>query len=592
MVGLGFGQDATVVPRSVVALVALGAAAIGSAATSTAAQTAPSCAPGDPPVELSGLAAATAAKTYLDLPFEVADGTTRIEMTYDWTDPDSVLDLGLWDPDGVGPADGFRGWSGSRGGRVTDGQAPVFVQPDEAARGYVPGPIEPGTWNVDLGLAALGPEGTEWTVTVVCTDPAVGPDFDARPVDPDHVANSEPGVYYGDFHMHGYHSNANAPTWDEVVSRAEGEGLDIVFATDYVTGQHWDELGPVQEAHPDVLVWPGREIITYFGHANALGETPSVLDFRHGAPGVSLADIQRATVEDGALFQVNHPTIFPEAQFGSLCRGCEFTLDDVIDWDLVTTYEVLNSYIDAALGSTTENPFVQTAIDEWEALLLAGHRLTAVSGTDSKGVEPDEANREHAGYGSSATAVFADELSRAAITDALQHGRAYIRTRGADEGPEVDVVATTPDGDSGGLGDALGGDSVSVLVTVTGGVGHTIELTVDGERVGAPVAVDADPFSTTFAVDRLPTSGPLGTFVRVDTRDPVGIRSTIGNPIFLVDAASTTTTSTATTAPPATVETEDTTDDGSGSVLPWVIGGAVAAAALAVGALVLRRRNP
>ncbi len=133
---------------------------------------------------------------------------------------------------------------------------------------------------------------------------------------------------------------------------------------------------------------------------------------------------------------------------------------------------------------------------------------------------------------------------------------------------------------------------MSVLVTVTGGVGHTIELTVDGEHVGAPVAVDADPFSTTFAVDRLPTSGPLGTFVRVDTRDPVGILSTIGNPIFLVDAASTTTTSTATTAPPATVETEDTTDDGSGSALPWVIGGAVAAAALAVGALVLRRRNP
>ncbi len=301
------------VPRSVVALVALGAAAVGSAATGTAAQTAPSCAPGGPPVELAGLAAASAAKSYLDLPFEVADGTTRIEMTYDWTDPDSVLDLGLWDPDGVGPADGFRGWSGSRGGRVTDGQAPVFVQPDEAARGYVPGPIESGTWNVDLGLAALGPEGTEWTVTVVCTDPAVGPDFEAQPVDPDHVANREPGVYYGDFHMHGYHSNANAPTWDEVVSRAEGEGLDIVFATDYVTGQHWAELGPVQEAHPDVLVWPGREIITYFGHANALGETPSVLDFRHGAPGVSLADIQRATVDDGALFQVNHPTIFPEA---------------------------------------------------------------------------------------------------------------------------------------------------------------------------------------------------------------------------------------------------------------------------------------
>ena len=56
-------------------------------------------------------------------------------------------------------ADGFRGWSGSRGGRVSTGQEPVFVQPDTAARGYVPGPIDTGTWNVDLGLAASARRG-------------------------------------------------------------------------------------------------------------------------------------------------------------------------------------------------------------------------------------------------------------------------------------------------------------------------------------------------------------------------------------------------------------------------------------------------
>jgi hypothetical protein len=572
-------------------VVAVGASALGATAA-PAAQDAPVCAPGAAPVALSGAAAPADAKTYLDLPFDVAEGTTRVEITYDWTDPDSVLDLGLWDPDGVGAADGFRGWSGSRGGRVSTGQEPVFVQPDVAARGYVPGPIDAGTWNVDLGLAAIGAAGTNWSISITCSDPSVGPEFEPQPVDPDHVANPEAGWYDADFHMHGFHSNAEGPPWDEIVERSRAEGLDVVFATEYVTGQHWDELGPVQEDNPDILIWPGREIITYFGHANALGETRSVLEFRHGAPGVSLADIQQATVDDGALFQVNHPTIFPEAQFGSLCRGCEFTLDDVIDWDLVTTYEVLNSYIDAALGSTTPNPFVLTAIDEWEALLLEGHRLTAVSGTDSKGVEDDDADREHAGYGSSATSIRADELSRPAITEALQAGRAYIRTRGADEGPEVEVVATTPDGASGGLGDSLGGDSMDILVTVTNGLGHTIELSVDGLASGSPVAVDADPFTATLTVARLETSGPLGTFARVDTRDPNGLLSTIGNPVYLVDPATTTTTTTATTAPPATVEAEEAgSDDGGGSALPWVLGGAAVVAAVVAGGALLRRRS-
>ena len=132
---------------------------------------------------------------------------------------------------------------------------------------------------------------------------------------------------------------------------------------------------------------------------------------------------------------------------------------------------------------------------------------------------------------------------------------------------------------------------MDILVTVTNGVGHTVELSVDGEPSGTPVPIDADPFTTTLTVARLSTSGPLGTFARVDTRDMTGLLSTIGNPVYLVDPATTTTT-TATTAPPATVEAEDTGDgDDGGSALPWVAGGAAAVAALTAGALALRHRS-
>ena len=164
-------------------------------------------------------------------------GTTRIEVTYDWTDAavplpsglnSNVFDLGLWDADGLGTPDGFRGWSGSRAGR-RGGQPAVFVQQDVAQRGYRPAVIEPGTWHVDLGIAAIDPLGSStWDVEVPCTAPAVGAPFVPDPVDPTHVARPEPGWYHGDFHMHGYHSNLRAPEWQDMVDEAVSVGLDFL----------------------------------------------------------------------------------------------------------------------------------------------------------------------------------------------------------------------------------------------------------------------------------------------------------------------------------------------------------------------------
>ncbi len=327
--------------RAIVAAFVLAAVSAAAPTTTAARAQLAGCAPGGPPVTFTGTVASADAKTYRELEFDVADGTTRIEVTYDWTESGpapaqtaTVLDLGLWD------ADGFRGWSGSRGGRTSTGQAPIFVQPDVAARGYEPGPIPVGRWFVDLGIANVAPLGATYTATVTCSAPAVGAPFQPDPVDPIHVADAAPGWYHGDLHVHSFHSNANAPSHEEVVDTARAAGLDFVPITEYVTGQHWGELGPVQRANPDVVVWPGREIITYFGHAIALGETPSVLEYRHGHEGVSLAAIQQATLADGALFQVAHPDFFPPP-FGAFCRGCYFELGSTIDWSRVDTIEVL-----------------------------------------------------------------------------------------------------------------------------------------------------------------------------------------------------------------------------------------------------------
>lgn len=535
----------------------MGSAVTGAGMSLAVAQdSAPVCAPGQPPVVINGSAGPSEAKTYRLVPFEVADGTTRVEVGYSWADSSplpstpltqSVVDLGLWDADGTTGVDAFRGWSGSRQGKVGEGQDPVFVQADSAERGYYPGPIEPGVWHVELGIAAVGPNGLTYEVTVTCSDVATGAAFEPDPVDPAHVASSEPGWYAGDFHMHGYHSNPSAPPFDDgdpsdvdsFVDFARAAGLDFTPVTDYVTTQHHGELGPVQRDNPDLVIWPGREIITYFGHATVFGETPSVIEYRHGLDDITLGQIQADTVADGALFGVAHPTIFPGPLFANFCRGCEFTLGGDIDWSLVDTIEVLTGPIlvdDTELGGPgaglkIQNPFVQSAIELWEDKLLEGFAITAVSGSDDK-LGPD--------LGSSATQVYAEELSRPALIEGIRAGHAYVQTMGTTDSPTLSMTATGDDGSTAMMGGTVVGDSATVTVTVEGAANQLLQITRDGDVVDL-VPITGDSFTHTFEAERVSGSGPLGTFYRVDTLQVVGldqgvdgpVLTAISNPIFI-----------------------------------------------------------
>jgi hypothetical protein len=172
------------------------------------------------------------------------------------------------------------------------------------------------------------------------------------------------------------------------------------------------------------------------------------------------------------------------------------------------------------------NPFVLTAMDLWQRLLREGHKITAVSGSDDK-LGPD--------YGSSVTAVYAQQLSRAGLTDALRAGHAYVRTRGAHASPTVEVDATAPDGQRCIVGDTLHADAATLSVRVRGADGQLLIVTKDGLPAGV-VPIAGDDFRTTVAATRDPGSGPLGTFWRVDTID-AQLYTTIGNPVFLADPA-------------------------------------------------------
>ncbi len=531
-------------PAPAASLLESNAGAVGTDGAGAATR-APECRAGGAEVRLRGIARPEEAKTYRELPVVVGGGTTRVEVGYSWrsngaeTNADkTVLDLGLWDSRGPRDPAGFRGWSGSRQGKVAQGMAPVWVQADSAERGYVPGPVVAGTWFVELGYGAVSSTGATWEVTVRCRNVPVGPAWVPDPVDPSFVARATPGWYRADLHLHAYHSNQRGPDPATMVRFARTAGLDVVPVTEYVTDAHWGTLGATQRANADLVIWPGREIITYFGHMIVLGETPHEVEYRQGYDGIDMRAIQAGTVAEGALFSVAHPTIFPGKLFEAFCRGCEFQLGDRIDWDKVDTMEVVTgpAAIDPATfdrpspgAKRVANPFVGTAVKLWMAKLNEGHRITAVAGSDDK-LGPD--------YGEAATMIGATELSRPALLAALRAGRVYVQALGQSS-PRLALdarlagsPASTPPAT---FGATLAGRQATVIVTVSAGKGQTLQVFQDGEARHT-VPITSDPFTYTFTAGRDPGEGPLGTFWHVETHDDVTLTA-LGNPVFLADHA-------------------------------------------------------
>ena len=227
-----------------------------------------------------------------------------------------------------------------------------------------------------------------------------------------------------------------------------------------------------------------------------------------------------------------HPTIFPPEAFGSACRGCFFQLLDQVDWASTNMMEVVTEGSLAEIGGKdVPNPFVRTAVELWESELRAGHRVTAVSGSDDKLGDK---------YGKTSTMVYAKELSRAAVDEALRRGHAYVRGLGKLS-PTFDATATAPDGTTAMLGDTLVARTASWKLTVNGGAGDVLAIRRDGKDVER-IPVVGDHFEHEVALDRDAAEGPLGTFWGAEVLDTnrspgAELPMVIANPVFLADRA-------------------------------------------------------
>ncbi len=203
---------------------------------------------------------ATLSEPYAYLPFEVPEGTTRLELRFRH-DAGNIIDLGVLDPrfrTGVYPeTQGFRGWSGG----ARDG---FFIAQTDATPGYLAGELFPGVWQVMLGLYKVKPQGCAYRIEIgleSTTQPGKAP---ARALPkPERKA----GWYRSDLHAHTYHSDAKG-SLEDLLRAAESRELEILAVTDHNTVSHHPLLSA---AATPLLLIPGQEITTSRGHANCLG---------------------------------------------------------------------------------------------------------------------------------------------------------------------------------------------------------------------------------------------------------------------------------------------------------------------------------
>jgi hypothetical protein len=144
-----------------------------------------------------------------------------------------------------------------------------------------------------------------------------------------------------------------------------------------------------------------------------------------------------------------------------------------------------------SLGVLAYTPKV---IEMWDTLEDQGHRLSAVSGSDDHSAGIDEGTIG-AAVGSPTARVLADQLSEAAIMDAVRKHHTMVQLRGPDD-PVVDVQMKTADGGLADIGDDVAGlGKVELPTHVTGASGYFLQLWRDGAMI-LEVPVTSNDFST------------------------------------------------------------------------------------------------
>ena len=451
--------------------------------------------------------------SYVEVPFRVPGGVQRVTLTFHYTEREqhTALDLGLEDPQQL------RCWSGGNKSTLTIGLS-------DATPSCLPGPLPAGTWHVLIGVPNIRAGVTsQYTAKVYFTRSglvAAGPDFLRAPL------RSGPAWYRGDLHMHTGHSDGQCPSQTGrkvpcpvffTVQAAARRGLDFIAITDHNATSQYDTMRELQPYFDKVLLVPGREITTFYGHMNLLGTT-SYIDFRVGSTTVPNIDtFLRRARQLGALVSINHP----DSPSGEQCMGCGWTPTSPVDWNLLAAVEAVNGGSESR--GENELPF-------WNQQLDRGHRLTGIGGSDNHNAfaPPDEPSA----VGSPTTVVYAANLSVPAVLDGIRAGHVFIDITGSHD-RMLTMTAVAPSGKAQ-MGDVLDipkGEQVEFNLHTANTEQGKASLLEDGHPMSGLAARTISATSGDYRITW--TSDGTRHWFRPQIDGPDGKLWLLGNPVYV-----------------------------------------------------------
>ena len=445
-------------------------------------------------------------QTYIEAPFVVPQRTHRITVSFHnlGHDQRTVIDLGIADPVR------FRGASGGNKDHFT-------ISETDATPSYLPGAIPPGRWKLLFSIPNIRPGVvSSWTAEIWFNRAIDDSSFTEQPL------RDTPGWYRGDLHTHTAHSDGSCRGQSGksvpcplflTVEAAARRGLDFIAISDHNTTSHYDAERELQPYFDELLFIPARELTTFYGHANAFG-TMRFIDYRVGSLQVPDANTMfRSARSLGAIVSINHP----ESPTGEVCMGCGWTPNKPVDWNLVTSVEVVNG------GGQPSTKF-------WEQQLREGHRLTAIGGSDNHHADWPPQKTGSVGYPT--TVVYAQNLSVAAILDGVRSGRVFIDVTGSrNRLLDLSAQAGSARANMGSDLEPHSGESVALEIHVAGCEGASLRFFLDGIS-----SSDLPPLAVSSADQALHArwqADGARHWIRAEVRDAQDHLLLLGNPIYI-----------------------------------------------------------